>query len=363
MRAAIEALTPYRVQSSAGFTLLDNNENFINLLSSISPEDFKQNIEINRYPSDNISRLTEAYARYIGLPAENILAGNGSDEWISLICQFVLDPGDYVALVDPDFSMYEKSAVIMGAYVVRIALNDDFSLPVEKIVRAIEEYQPKCLFLSNPCNPTGRFYTNDEINRLSSVMKDVGGYFILDEAYIEFAGRSYGDQAMKEKHVIVLRTASKALGMAGLRLGFFIANEELIRDVLRIKPPYNVNQLSSVLGANLLEKRDLIQKSLSEQKQQIEELRTVLYEFASKHKGVTVYPSQTNFFLIETEQAKALYEFLYEKSVRVRYFGQGRLKNGLRISAGTKEEMAILRHYLMEWSQNDARGYTISNNE
>ncbi|MGV3489532.1 MAG: pyridoxal phosphate-dependent aminotransferase [Tuberibacillus sp.] len=351
MRSAIEALAPYRVKRNEGFTLLDNNENFLNLLSYVTLEDLKQKIAINRYPSDNVERLIEAYADYAGLPAKNILAGNGSDEWISLISQFALDPNDRVIVVEPDFSMYEKNALIMGAKVTTIPLNKDFSLPLNEMIQKIEELKPKCLFISNPCNPTGRYYTEREMDVLSSAMKGVGGYFILDEAYIEFAGASYADRAIDESHVIVLRTASKALGMAGLRLGFLIANEQLIEDISRIKPPYNVNQLSAVLGTALLERRDLLQASLNEQKHQIDELESILEDFANQNDGITVHPSRTNFFLVETEQAKALYEFLNERKIRIRYFGKGRLVNGLRISAGTKEEMESLRNSLTKWSQ------------
>jgi|HigsolmetaAR206D_1030411.scaffolds.fasta_scaffold02568_4 histidinol-phosphate aminotransferase len=350
MRAIIRELTPYHVKNAEGYTLLDNNENFLNLLQDIDLNVIKQNVAINRYPSDNVDRLVAAYAAYVGLPAENVLAANGSDEWIALICQFALDPTDTMMVVSPDFSMYEKNGRLLGATVQSIALNEDFSLPLQTMLQEIEQWRPKCLFLSNPCNPTGRRYEVSDLDTLAIAMANVGGYFVVDEAYIEFAGGSYTEKAIRNENVIVLRTASKALGMAGLRLGFLIANRELINDILRIKPPYNVNQMSAVIGAAILSQPGLLRESLKRQKRQIEQLKVILEEFSSRHKKVQIYPSHTNFFLMETPDALDLYQFLNRHKIRVRAFGDGRLRHCLRISAGSETELTALKKSLEEWS-------------
>jgi histidinol-phosphate aminotransferase len=351
MRAALDALEPYKVKSNKGFIRLDNNESFLNVVSQLSLNDLQRDFEINRYPSDAVEGLIQAYSQYIGFPASNILAGNGSDEWISLICQLAINPGDPIFVVDPDFSMYEKNALIMGANVYRVALNGDFSLPIDQLIADILKIKPKCLFLSNPNNPTGSFYSRGEIQSLTQAMKEIHGYLILDEAYIEFAGNSYCEFVLRNEHVIVLRTASKALGMAGLRLGFLLANDRIIENISRIKPPYNVNQLSAVLGARVLSRQDLIRESLIQQKEQIADLKSILEAFVNVNEKIILYPSQTNFFLVEMDQAKELYDFLYSKHIKIRYFGSGRLKNAIRISIGTKVEMAKLRQSLNEWSQ------------
>ncbi|MBS4197457.1 pyridoxal phosphate-dependent aminotransferase [Lederbergia citri] len=350
MRKALQGLAPYKVKSEFDMVRLDNNEAFMSLLSSIDLGKLQETL-INRYPAESSEALVKAYGKFSSFPADNIIAGNGSDELISIISQYYLDPGDVVFVLEPDFSMYEKNAVIMGAVVHRISLNEDFSLPLEKILADIAERKPKLMYLSNPNNPTGQFYPPAEIEQLISALRQVDGFLILDEAYIDFAGESpFVKKVLNYENLIILRTASKAMGMAALRLGFLIANDQIIEGISCIKPPYNVNTISAQIGTQLLENPNVLDQFLLLQLGQIAELEEILTEFVRKIVGATLFPSHTNFFLIKMNEAKSLADFLYERKIKIRFFDDDTLK-AVRISAGTKEEHAKLRAALNEWSE------------
>ena len=246
--------------------------------------------------------------------------------------------------------MYEKNAIIMGANVTRIQLNDDFSFPLERVKAEISRTKPSLMLLSNPNNPTGRLYETKELEEVIAALLDVGGMFILDEAYMDFAGDSvFAPRLFDYDNLIILRTASKALGMAGLRLGFLMANDRIIEGISCIKPPYNVNTVSALIGTQLLEKVDLLDQFLLMQLEQIAELEEIVTNFAEKIDGAILYPSSANYFLIKLKEAKALADFLYERGIKIRFF-TGELE-AVRISAGTEAEHEKLREALNEWSE------------
>ncbi|CAM3908026.1 pyridoxal phosphate-dependent aminotransferase [Lederbergia lenta] len=350
MRQSIQLLTPYKVKPEFDMVRLDSNEAFMSLLSSADFSKLGETL-INRYPAESSDRLVEAYARFAGFPEGNILPGNGSDELISLISQYALDPGDEVIVFEPDFSMYEKNALIMGAEVTKIQLNDDFTLPLEVVKSEINERKPRLLFLSNPNNPTGQLYSEAEIEELIAAMNQIGGILVLDEAYMDFAGESpFTGRVLEYDNLIILRTASKALGMAALRLGFLIANDRLVEGISCIKPPYNVNTISALIGTQLMEKADVLDQFLLLQLEQIAELEEIMSAFAAQIKEAYLYPSSTNFFLMKFTRARELANFLYEKRIKIRFFDDESLQ-AVRISAGTKEEHDSLRAALNEWSE------------
>lgn len=350
MRKTIASLKPYKVKPEFGMIRLDNNEAFKSLLSEVDFSKLQKTL-INRYPAESTEALEKAFGRFAGFPSENVLAGNGSDEWISLISQYVLEPGDRVLVLEPDFSMYEKNATIMGASVMTIPLPEDFSFPLEKVAEEIQRAKPSLMFLSNPNNPTGKLYEEQVLEEVISELRNVGGILVLDEAYMDFAGESpFARKVLEYDNLIILRTASKALGMAALRLGFLIACDRIIEEIGAIKPPYNVNTVSAQIGAELLEKPELLDGFLVAQLVQITELEDILKEFASANEGVELVPSSTNFFLMKMENPGALGDFLYERNIKIRVFDRA-----VRISAGTKEEHERLRAALKEWSESYAK--------
>lgn len=348
MRERIKSLKPYTVLSRDGYICLDSNESCVSWRDLVPESVLHPLVDFNRYPN-RTEELEKAYASYSGIPASRLTAGNGSDEWISLICQFALDPGDRVAILEPDFSMYEKGAAIMGADIIKVELNKDFTLPAEELKAVILERKTRIVFLSNPNNPSGKSYPNKVIEEIAKVLKTVGGYLVLDEAYIEFSSKpSFADLLPQHSNVIILRTASKALGLAALRLGFLAANEELVAQINKVKPPYNVNSFSAAAGACLLKEEQAIKRLIGIQKRQKKELEVILKDFSGE-TGAVLHPSDANFFLLESEHACELYEHLLGQKIKVRYFGTGRLSNGIRISPGTAEEHHLLQASLKKW--------------
>ncbi|MFD1707772.1 pyridoxal phosphate-dependent aminotransferase [Siminovitchia sediminis] len=356
MRKTLEGFLPYKVKSEqADVIRLDSNEAFKSLLSYVDFTELEKTL-INRYPVESTEMLIEAYSKFSGFPVSSILAGNGSDECISLICQYALDPDDRVIVLNPDFSMYEKSARVMGAEVVTVQLNEDFSLPLDKLTEEIDRHQPKLLFLSNPNNPTGRLYENEEIEALIEAMKRAGGLFVLDEAYIDFAGESaFTKKVQDDENLIILRTASKALGMAALRVGFAIANKRLIEGISSVKTPYNVNTVSAQIATQLLKKPELLDQFLILQLEQIAELEDIMRDLTEKIPGSVLYPSSANFFLLKWDRAKELAEYLYKRKIKIRLFNDDSLK-AVRVSAGTTDEHKKLQEALSDWSEQYAAG-------
>lgn len=354
MRKTLSGISPYKVKPEPGDMIrLDNNEAYTSLLSYVDFSELEKTL-IHRYPAESTDALIEAYSKFSGFPQNNLLAGNGSDECITLICQYALDPKDTVMVLEPDFSMYEKNARIMGANVEKVALQDDFSLPLEIVLQTIEHLKPKLFLLSNPNNPTGRLYEQKEIEQIMMTLEtNGGGILVLDEAYIDFAGESpFVSKLLDYSNLIILRTASKALGMAALRLGFLAANDRIVEGIGSIKPPYNVNTVSAQIGTQLLKKPELLDQFLIMQLAQIAELEDIMKEFAASREDANLYPSNTNFFFMTLSGAKSLTDFLYEKKIKIRYFG-GK-PEAVRISAGTKEEHEKLRSALKEWSESYA---------
>lgn len=354
MRKTISGISPYKVAQEPGDMIrLDNNEAYTSLLSYVDFSELEKTL-INRYPAESTEALIEAYSKFSGFPKNNILAGNGSDECITLICQYALDPGSTVMTLEPDFSMYEKNARIMGANVEKVALNDDYSMPIETVLQKIEQLKPRLFFLSNPNNPTGRQYEQEDIEQIIAALQTHGGgILVLDEAYIDFAGESpFVQKLLDYNNLIILRTASKALGMAALRLGFLAANEHLIEGIGAVKPPYNVNTVSAQIGTQLLKKPELLDQFLIMQLAQIAELEDIMNQFADRVEDSILYPSSANFFLMKLNGAKNLTDFLYEKKIKIRYFGSP--LEAVRISAGTKEEHEKLREALKEWGESYA---------
>lgn len=355
MRETLRGMLPYKVAPEAGEMIrLDSNEAYKSLLTNVDFTKLESTL-LNRYPAESTEALVRAYSGFSEFPEENIIAGNGSDELITLICHYALDPGDAVIVLDPDFSMYEKNAKVMGADVISIPLTEDFTLPMDQIRGKIKETKPKLFFLSNPNNPTGQLYTKDEINALIHAMKESGnGILVLDEAYMDFAGESaFAPQLLNIDNLIILRTASKALGMAALRLGFLAANDRIIEGISCVKPPYNVNTVSAQIGTQLLGKHELLDQFLILQLEQVAELEDMMIKFSSEVKGSRLYPSHANFFLMRMKESKELADFLYERQIKIRSFDTDHLK-AVRISAGTKEEHEKLRAALSEWSEQHA---------
>lgn len=327
VRENIKKLKPY---SSARDEFKGIKDNMVFLDANENP--FSNGF--NRYPDPRQQELKNQLSRLKKVSAEKILLGNGSDEVIDLIFRAFCEPNqDKVLLLPPTYGMYKVSADINNVEAINIELNEDFQPNVDRILIASNEFS-KLLFLCSPNNPSGNSFSNDRIEKL---LKNFGGLVIIDEAYSDFSDRaSWLNRLDDFPNLVVCQTFSKAYGMAGIRLGVCYASKQIIDILNKIKPPYNVNELTQQKALDCLEDYNIVELQVSElkknRKRLIQELETV--NIIKK-----IYPTDANFLLVEVDNADKRYNDLINKGIVVRNrSNQVGCENCLRFTVGTENE-------------------------
>jgi histidinol-phosphate aminotransferase len=329
LRKNIVELKPYRSARNdfQSGILLDANENSLG-------DPFDSEMELNRYPDPYQSRLRMLIADYRGVDSEQVFVGVGSDEVIDLCIRMFCEPGkDQIIVTPPTYGMYKVSAAVNNVVVRQVLLTDDFQLDVDRILKAANE-STKILFLCSPNNPTGNSLNRDDIEK---IIQEFPGLLVLDEAYVDFSEQgSLCNLISSYPNLLVMQTLSKAFGLAGIRLGIGLAQEDIIGYMMKVKAPYNINKLTSDAAIRAFADTDLIHERvealLSERDRLIEELLKV--DAVNK-----IHPTDANFFLMITKDAREVYRKLAEEGVIVRYRGdEPGCKDGLRVTVGTVEE-------------------------
>ena len=297
--------------------------------------------EFNRYPQGNPVALKTLLAKINGVEAANLFLGNGSDELIDLTQRIFCEPGkDSILMINPSFVMYEIYAKMNNLKVEKLYLNSEFQLEKSAFLQTVSETKAKILFLCSPNNPTG-----NAIEDLEYYIQNFSGIVVVDEAYIEF---SKEDSAVKllEKYpnLIVLKTLSKAYGMAGLRIGIGIASQEIADLFNRFKPPYNISSESQKLALEQLKNLPQIEENISKILAEKVRLKNDLSQIS---QIVKIYPSEANLFLVEFKDAEFAYQKLLENKILTSLRHPG-IKNCLRISVGTEEENSELLKVLAQ---------------
>ena len=289
------------------------------------------------YPDPAAGALRALLADYVGVAADHLLAGAGADELIALILQLFIEPGDTIINTPPTFSMYSFDAPLAFARVVNVERRADFALDVEGIERAARETHAKLLFLCSPNNPDGSLIAPEVVERLLALPLVV----VLDEAYMEFSGAdSLAARVPDAPNLIVLRTFSKWAGLAGLRVGYGIFPRAIIPHLWKIKQPYNLNVAADAAARASLVDLPLLRANVDQliaQRERLErELAAVPY--------LTPYPSRANFVLCRVEGMPAadLRDALARLGIVIRYYNTPRLRDHVRISAGTPEQIDTL---------------------
>ena len=290
------------------------------------------------YPDPRQSMLRDALGAFIGVPAAHVLPGQGADELLDYLCRLFLAPGDAVINAPPTFGMYGFDARLAGAEVVDVPRLGDFTPDVEAIADAAEAHRAKLLFLASPNNPSGHWLDDDALDRFLALPLVV----VLDEAYVEFADRaSRAPRVPACDNLVVLRTFSKAAGIAGLRLGYGIFPEWLMHELWKFKQPYNVNVAASVAGIASLRHADRSQAVVETLKAE----RSRLYEMLAPLADVEAVPgSQANFILcrVARRNARDLKLALERRGILVRHYDKPGLDNCIRISVGRPEHTDAL---------------------
>lgn len=334
----VEGYVPGEQPSDASVIKLNTNENpyppspnVIHALRGYTPE------RVRKYPNPVSFALREECARRYGYAGpEWVIAGNGMDELLALTVRTFADPGDTLVSVYPTYILYETLALLHGAKITLVDLDEGF-LPTDELFAA----QGRVCFFPRPNSPTGVCPPRSMMERLC---REFPGIVVIDEAYVDFADDNCMDFARRFENCIVMRTFSKSFSLAGMRLGIAVANPEIIAEFMKTKDSYNVNGVTQAAGLAAMQDYDHMLLNV----RRIRQTRTRTAE-ALVARGFTVAPSQSNFLLARwsgTPGARQIFEQLKARRIFVRYFNARRLDDGLRITIGTDEEMDALLHAL-----------------
>lgn len=328
IRPSIKSLKPY---ASARDEFKGHKEHLTFLDANENP--FENGI--NRYPDPQQKELKAVISKLKNIPVEQILLGNGSDEVLDLLIRMFCEPNiDNILILPPTYGMYEVLANINAVEVLKINLSESTFQPQNTAVLNTASANSKILFLCSPNNPTGNSF---EADRVEFLLKNFKGIVVIDEAYIDFSNEESWLSRLKEfPNLVVVQTLSKAYGMAGIRLGMCFASEAIIATLNKIKPPYNINELTQISAIEQLQKADLVQSQIMSLINERELLVRSLEQVAFIKK---IYPSNTNFVMIKVDDASKRYQQLIENGIVIRNrTTQPLCENCLRLTIGTTEE-------------------------
>lgn len=342
VRNNIKRLKPYtcaRDLYSNGI-LLDANEN-----SFGSSFQELEELHLNRYPDPHQVDLRNAVSKLLNIDAEKLFFGVGSDEIIDLLIRIFCEPReDQVMLLEPTYGMYKVACDINNVETVSPLLNDSFQIDFAEVEKYYSD-KVKIIFACSPNNPTGNLLNKNDILQLC---RNFNSIIVVDEAYIDFAPgeASLINEVVNYPNLIVMRTFSKAWGLAGVRLGYCTADEEIISYLFKVKAPYNINALTryAVLKSikNEMKKETVVSAIISERIRVENELKSI-------SAIINIYPSDANYLLIRLPNAKVIQKKLAENGIVIRdRSSQPKLDNCLRITIGTKEENDALLEKLKD---------------
>ena len=289
------------------------------------------NALLRLYPSPMADPLRKKAAEVYSVHQDNILAGNGADDLLSILVRSFVNQGDPVVLTDPTYTLYDTLVTIQEGKIFRVSLNDDFDIPEEFIKR-----DAKLTFLANPNSPSGIFIP---VERIEGFVKGLSGVLVVDEAYVDFACETAIPLIHKYPNIVILRTFSKSFSLAGLRIGLAFAHHGLIQGMTKVKDSYNLNRMSIAAATAALDDIRWMEENVAKIKKTRESLIVSL-----RKMGFQVYPSQSNFILarIPDRNLRDVYEELKRRGILVRYFDTQRLQDCIRITIGTDDEISAL---------------------
>ena len=358
IRPDVQAMHAYAIQDSAGMVKLDAMENPHRLPPALQ-EKLGQRLgalALNRYPDARVSDLRQALARHAAMPEGfDLMLGNGSDELISLLALACAVPPSSangfkkagVLAPVPGFVMYAMSAQLQGLDFHGVALTENFELDEGAMLAAISEHKPALTYLAYPNNPTANLWDDAVIERVIEAAGAQGGLVVIDEAYQPFSSKSYIDRLARHHHVLLLRTLSK-FGLAGIRLGYLMGRRELIAEIDKVRPPYNVSVLNCECALFALEHQEVFAAQALDLRAQ----RALLFDELAKLPGVRAYPSEANMMLVRVPDAQKTFDGMRLRKVLVKNVSaiHPLLANCLRLTVGTKDEnqqmLAALRNCL-----------------
>lgn len=327
-KESIRSLEPYVTNPTICSVKLDANEGDKDLYRDLLKKLGESDITLNYYPDDSYSELKKEINNYVGYEPKNITVGNGSSELLDLCVKTFVDKDETILSLDPTFSMYSIYAQVFSAKYIGAKADEDFKVNVDSIIKDIKENNPKLIILCNPNNPTGSVLTKEEVRK---IVKSTDALIALDEAYMEFGDESLIDEVMDYDNLLIVKTVSKAFSLAGIRMGYIVANEEIITSIEKVRAPYNLNSLSTYIATEALRQKERMFDYIKKIKGEREQIYKALVDL-----GVKAYASGANFVFFKSD-IDNLQKKLVDKDVLIRKFS-GKLDGYYRVSVGTKEQ-------------------------
>jgi histidinol-phosphate aminotransferase len=349
VREELARLARYEIPHPANIRIrLDANESPFALPAAAAEELGRRlaRVEMHRYPDGEARALRAALARRVGVDARQLVLGNGSDELITLLCAAFARPRvgaddgkARIAYPWPSFVVFRIATLAAGAVPVEIPLDEEFQLHGRAVDAALQgDARPNVVFFARPNNPTGTMWSRDLVLSVAREFPDV--LVVSDEAYFDYAGETLLGEVASLPNLVVMRTLSK-IGMAALRCGFLVAHADVVRELEKIRPPYNIGALNQAAATWLVDEQwDLVRANVAQVVAERERLGARLAQVS----GVKVFPSRANFLLFRVGRAgdgaaTAAWQKLAGQGVLVRSFDKpGPLEGCLRVTVGTREE-------------------------
>lgn len=313
---------PWYPPLERGFIRMDSNTNLVGVNPAIylAAKQLSK-LEINHYPHPYNDALRREIAKFYGINYDGILIGNGSDEVIDMITKAFTNPGDRVCFPSPSFVMYDFYSRVNMGRAIAVELDDDFSLPSSKFISR----RPKIIFLASPNNPTGNAFSRADIMK---VVENSGALVVIDEAYADYCGQNFLRLAGENKNVLVLRTFSKAFGLAGLRVGFAYGHPDTIRLLYKVRPPFSVGSFSERAALLALRRPAFLRTTVKT----IQSERERMYRSI---KRFTVYHSDSNFMLIKIgKRCGEVANMMRSNGILVRRLPFKRIADCIRVTIG-----------------------------
>lgn len=338
IKPVVTQLQAYDPCKRPGQVKLDANEHPFTLPAELQVAVMQAlaTVPINRYPDPEAEGLRRVLAKRLDVVPDMVLLGNGSDELVQMVLIACGTPGSAVLMPTPTFSMYRIGAALLDQQAVEVPLTAAWGLDMPRMLAAIEREQPRVMFLATPNNPTANCFAGEALRQL---LEAAPGVVVIDEAYHAFSGQTVLPLLKAYPQLLVFRTLSK-IGMAGLRVGMLIGHAELIRQIDKVRLPYNLNSYSQIAAEVVLQHWEMVAPEFQTVIREREQLRQQLEQIP----GVTVYPSQANFLLAHVAAGGAkVWEALGAQGILVRHFpGSTALQDCLRITVGTPAENEFL---------------------
>lgn len=336
IKPGVRSLRAYTLSPDRAPVKINQNENPFDVPEALRRETLRrmEGRSWSRYPDFVPAALHEKLAGFAGWTPAGVVAGNGSNELIQATLMVAVGEGRRVLISEPTFALYRQVTTVLGGEVLSVPLDEGLQFDVPALCAAVEREQPDMIILCSPNNPTGCVL---EAEGLETLLRTARGLVVVDEAYYEFSGQTVAPLLARHAHLLVFRTFSKALGLAGLRVGYLLAAPELAREVSKAVLPYNLNVFSQTAAEVAVE---FYVEELRPRVERIVAERERLFAGLQQIEGLTPVSSRANFIVVRSAVApRRVYEELLRRGVLIRdVSGYPMLKDYFRVSVGTPAE-------------------------